>query len=65
MTSLSKESLSRMDTQLPLKAKNSHYEKLCPQQLDYPTTKAPKQLIYNYISIVPWKYDKLTNKISC
>ncbi len=35
-----------------------HYEKLCPQQLDYPTTRAPKQLIYNYIATVPWKYDK-------
>jgi hypothetical protein len=40
-----------------------HYEKLCPRQLDYLTTRAPKQLIYNYITIVPWKYDKLINKM--
>jgi hypothetical protein len=32
-----------------------HYEKLCPQHLDYLTTKVPKQLIYNCIAIVPWK----------
>jgi hypothetical protein len=40
-----------------------HYEKLCPRQLDY-HTKAPKQLIYNYIAITLWKYDKLINKMS-
>ncbi len=40
-----------------------HYEKLCPRQLDYLTTRASKQLIYNYITIVPWKYDKLINKM--
>jgi hypothetical protein len=34
-----------------------HYEKLCPLQVDYPTIRTPKQLIYNYIAIVPWKYD--------
>ncbi len=37
--------------------------KLCPQQLNYLTTRVPKQLIYNCITIVPWKYDKLINKI--
>jgi hypothetical protein len=41
----------------------THYEKLCPQQLNYPTTRAPKQLIYNYIVTIPWKYDKLINKM--
>jgi hypothetical protein len=41
-----------------------HYENLCMWQLNYPTTKAPKQLIYNYIAIVPWKYNKLINKMS-
>ncbi len=30
-----------------------------PQQLDYCTTRVPKQLIYNYIATIPWKYDKL------
>jgi hypothetical protein len=28
-----------------------HYEKLCMWQLDYPTTKATKQLIYNSMEI--------------
>jgi hypothetical protein len=37
---------------------NLQYEKLCLWQLDYPTTKAPKQLIYNCIANIPWKYDK-------
>jgi hypothetical protein len=41
-----------------------HYEKLCPRQLNYLTTRAPKQLIYNCITIVPWKYNKLINKMS-
>jgi hypothetical protein len=36
---------------------------LCLQQLDYPTTRVPKQLIHNYITTIPWKYDKLINKI--
>ncbi len=43
--------------------KEDHYEKLCPQQLDYPTTIAPEQLIYNCITTIPWKYDKLINKM--
>ncbi len=41
----------------------SHYEKLCLRQLDCPTTRAPKQLIYNYIATIPWKYNKLINKM--
>jgi hypothetical protein len=41
----------------------THYEKLRPRQLDHPITRAPKQLIYNCIIIVPWKYDKLINKM--
>ncbi len=28
-------------------------------------TRAPKQLIYNYITTIPWKYEKLINKMSC
>jgi hypothetical protein len=43
---------------------NNHYDKLCPRQLDYPTTRVPKQQIYNHIAIVPWKYNKLINKMS-
>jgi hypothetical protein len=31
------------------------YEKLCPPQPHYLITRVPKQLIYNYITIVPWK----------
>jgi hypothetical protein len=42
--------------------KHLSYEKLCPWQQDYPTTRAPKQLIYKCIAIVSWKYDKLINK---
>jgi hypothetical protein len=41
------------------------YEKLCLRHLDYPITKASKQLIYNCIATIPWKYDKLINKMSC
>jgi hypothetical protein len=41
-----------------------HYEKLCPQILQYPATRALKQLIYNYIATIPWKYKKLKNKMS-
>jgi hypothetical protein len=40
-----------------------NYEKLCMWQLNYLTTKVPKQLIYNCITTVPWKYDKLINKM--
>jgi hypothetical protein len=40
-----------------------HYEIFCLRQLDYLTTKVPKQLICNCIAIVPWKYDKLINKM--
>jgi hypothetical protein len=36
-----------------------HYEKLCSLQPHCPTTKAPKQVIYNYIATIPWKYEKL------
>jgi hypothetical protein len=36
---------------------------LGPWQLDHPTTGAPKQLIYNCIATVPWKYYKLINKM--
>ncbi len=34
---------------------NIHFEKLCPRQLNYPTTRAPKQLIWNCITIIQWK----------
>jgi len=42
-----------------------HYVKLCPWQLDHPITRAPKQLIYNCIATIPWKYDKFINKMPC
>jgi hypothetical protein len=42
-----------------------HYENLCLQQLDCLITRAPKQLIYNCITTIPWKYNKLINKMSC
>jgi len=42
-----------------------HYEKLCMSQPCRPTTRAPKQLIYNYITIIPWKYEELIKKMSC
>jgi hypothetical protein len=45
--------------------KNQCYEKLCPWQLDYPISRAPKQIIYNCIAIVLGKYDKLINKMAC
>jgi hypothetical protein len=36
-----------------------HYEKSCPQQLNYLAIKAPKQLIYNYVIIIPCKYGEI------
>jgi hypothetical protein len=36
-----------------------HYEKLCMSQPHRPATRAPKQLIYNYITTIPWKYEEL------
>jgi len=44
-------------------ASKKHYEKLCPRQLDYFTTKVPKQLIYKCITTIPWEYNKLINKM--
>jgi hypothetical protein len=40
-----------------------HYEKLCPQKPQYPTARALKQLIYNYLITIPWKYKELKNKM--
>jgi hypothetical protein len=40
-----------------------YYEKSCLWQLDSFGTKVPKKLIYNYATIVPWKYEKLINKM--
>jgi hypothetical protein len=40
-----------------------HYEKSCPRQLEYLTTKVQKQLMYNYTIIVLWKYGELINKM--
>jgi len=42
----------------------THYEKSCPQQLNYHATRGPKQLIYNYFTIIPWKYKELIIKIA-
>jgi hypothetical protein len=33
-----------------------HYEKSCPKQIDFLLTKVAKHLIYNYVTIVLWKY---------
>jgi hypothetical protein len=40
-----------------------HYEKSCLLEPHCLTTKAPKQLIYNYTTIRAWKYEKLINKL--
>jgi hypothetical protein len=32
-------------------------------QLDSLATRTPKQLIYNYATIAPWKYESLINKM--
>ncbi len=42
-----------------------HYESLCLLQPHYPATRTPKQLLYNYITTIPWKYKKLMNKMPC
>ncbi len=41
-----------------------HYEKSCLLEPHCLTTKAPKQLIYNYTTIRAWKYEQLINKMS-
>jgi hypothetical protein len=41
-----------------------HYEKSCPKQIDFPITKVAKKLIYNYVTIVLWKYGVLINTMS-
>jgi hypothetical protein len=40
-----------------------HYEKLCPLHPHCLTIRAPKQLIYNYITTIPWKYKELIFKM--
>jgi hypothetical protein len=42
-----------------------HYEKLCMSQPHHLATRTPKQLIYNYITTIPWKYEELTKKKLC
>jgi hypothetical protein len=39
-----------------------HYEKLCPLQAHCFVPRAPKQLIYNYITTILWKYEELIFK---
>jgi len=39
---------------VPKGFKGIHYEKLCPWQLHCLITRAPNQLIYNYIVTIPW-----------
>ncbi len=41
-----------------------HYEKSCLLEPHCLTIKAPKQLIYNYITIRAWKYEQLINRMS-
>jgi hypothetical protein len=40
-----------------------HYENLCLLQPHCFVTRAPKQLIYNYTTTIPWKYKELIIKI--
>jgi hypothetical protein len=39
-----------------------HYEKLCPLQPHCLANRALKQVIYNYITTIPWKYEELIKK---
>jgi hypothetical protein len=55
---MAKEKVKEMAFDLAQNMFKDHYEKLCPRQLDYPTSRTPKQLIHNCIATVPWKYDK-------
>jgi len=41
----------------------AHYEKSCLPKPHYPTTRAPKQLLCNYIITKTWKYKKLIKKM--
>jgi hypothetical protein len=38
---------------------NFHYEKSCMWKLHYLATKCFKQLMCNYVAIIPWKYREL------
>ncbi len=42
-----------------------HYEKLCMLQPHCLAIGAPKQLIYNYTTIIQWKYEELIKRMSC
>ncbi len=41
---------------------NIHYEKLCSPKPHYVATRALKQLIYDYVPTIPWKYGELKNR---
>jgi hypothetical protein len=41
-----------------------HHEKLCPQKLQHLAIRCSKQLICNYVTTIPWKYEELKNKMS-
>jgi len=43
---------------------SNHYEKSCMQKLHYHVTRGLKQPLYNYTTIVSWKYRELKNKMS-
>lgn len=43
---------------------SNHYEKTCMQKCHYHVTITLRQLFYNYITIIPWKYRELKNKRS-
>jgi hypothetical protein len=41
------------------------YEKLCSKKPHYLATKDLKQLNYNYIITIPWKFEELKSRMLC
>jgi hypothetical protein len=48
-----------------IKERWQHYEKKSLPKPHCLTIRVPKQLIYNYTTIRAWKYEQLTNKMTC
>ncbi len=48
-----------VDQQVVFHYNNIHYEKSCLLESHYPTTKARKELIYNFTKIKALKYEQI------
>jgi hypothetical protein len=48
-----------VDQQVDSHYTNNHHEKSCPLESHYPTTRAQKELIYNFTKMKAWKYEQI------